>query len=50
MPVFSKLNNVSFIDIYIDSEFTKKYKDIISRKIWIMVLWWKERYKMKPSV
>lgn len=47
VPVFSKLNNISFINIYIDSEFTKKYKDIISPKIRIMILWWKERYETK---
>lgn len=37
-----KLNNISFIDVYSDNEFIRKYKNIISTKIRITILWWKE--------
>lgn len=47
MPIFSKLNNISFIDVYSDNEFIRKYKNIISTKIRITILWWKERDETK---
>lgn len=37
VSIFSKLNNILFIDIYKDSELTKKYNGIISTKIRIIV-------------